>query len=40
VRLTSGNGSRLLIDVLRLLEDHQLAPATLAVREPSIEEVT
>jgi ABC-2 type transport system ATP-binding protein len=40
VRLTSGNGSRLLIDVLRLLDDHQLAPATLAVREPSIEEVT
>jgi ABC-2 type transport system ATP-binding protein len=39
VRLTSGNGSRLLIDVLRLLDDHQLAPATLAVREPSMDDV-
>jgi ABC-2 type transport system ATP-binding protein len=39
VRLTSGDGSRLLIDVLRLLDDHQLAPATLALREPSLDDV-
>jgi ABC-2 type transport system ATP-binding protein len=39
VRLTSGDGSRLLIDVLRLLDDHQLAPVTLAVREPSMDDV-
>ncbi|HEX8858609.1 MAG TPA: ATP-binding cassette domain-containing protein [Actinomycetes bacterium] len=39
VWLTSGDGSRLLIDVLRLLDDHQLAPATLAVREPSMDDV-
>jgi ABC-2 type transport system ATP-binding protein len=39
VRLTSSDGSRLLIDVLRLLDDHQLAPATLAVREPSMDDV-
>jgi ABC-2 type transport system ATP-binding protein len=39
VRLTSEDGSRLLIDVLRLLDDHQLAPATLAVREPSMDDV-
>jgi ABC-2 type transport system ATP-binding protein len=39
LRLTSDDGSRLLIDVLRLLDDHQLAPATLAVREPSMDDV-
>jgi ABC-2 type transport system ATP-binding protein len=39
VRLTSGDGSRLLIDVLRLLDDHQLAPVTLALREPSMDDV-
>ena len=39
VRLTSDDGSRLLIDVLRLLDDHQLAPATLAVRQPSMDDV-
>jgi daunorubicin resistance ABC transporter ATP-binding subunit len=39
MRLTSEDGSRLLIDVLRLLDDHQLAPATLAVREPSMDDV-
>ena len=33
IRLTSGNGSRELIDVLRALDDQGLAPATLAVRE-------
>src|SRR5215213_10303338 len=39
VRLTSDDGSRLLIDVLRQLDDHQLAPSTLAVREPSMDDV-
>ncbi len=39
IRLTSGNGSRELIDVLRALDDQDLAPATLAVREPSLDEV-
>jgi ABC-2 type transport system ATP-binding protein len=39
VRLASDDGSRLLIDVLRLLDDHQLAPITLAVREPSMDDV-
>src|SRR6266511_236203 len=39
IRLTSGNGSRELIDVLRALDDRDLAPATLAVREPSLDEV-
>ena len=39
VRLTSDDGSRLLIDVLRLLDDHNLAPATLAVRDPSMDDV-
>jgi daunorubicin resistance ABC transporter ATP-binding subunit len=39
IRLTSGNGSRELIDVLRALDDQQLAPATLAVREPSLDDV-
>jgi len=39
IRLTSGNGSRELIDVLRALDDRDLAPATLAVREPSLDDV-
>jgi ABC-2 type transport system ATP-binding protein len=39
VRLTSDSGSRLLIDVLRSLDDHGLAPATLALREPSLDDV-
>jgi len=39
VRLTSDDGSRLLIDVLRLLDDQDLAPATLAVRDPSMDDV-
>jgi hypothetical protein len=39
LRLTSDNGSRLLIDVLRLLDDQDLAPATLAVRDPSMDDV-
>jgi daunorubicin resistance ABC transporter ATP-binding subunit len=39
LRLTSDDGSRLVVDVLRLLDDHQLVPATLAVREPSLDDV-
>jgi daunorubicin resistance ABC transporter ATP-binding subunit len=39
IRLTSGNGSRELIDVLRALDDQGLAPVTLAVREPSLDDV-
>ena len=39
VRLTSDSGSRVLIEVLRSLDDHDLAPATLAVREPSLDDV-
>src|SRR5919201_258425 len=39
VRLTSDDGSRVLIDVLRLLDDQDLTPATLAVREPSMDDV-
>jgi ABC-2 type transport system ATP-binding protein len=39
IRLTSGNGSRELIDVLRALDDQGLAPTTLAVREPSLDDV-
>ena len=39
LRLTSDDGSRLVVDVLRLLDDHQLVPVTLAVREPSMDDV-
>jgi daunorubicin resistance ABC transporter ATP-binding subunit len=39
VRLTTAGGSRVLIDVLRSLEEDDLAPATLAVREPSMDDV-
>jgi ABC-2 type transport system ATP-binding protein len=39
VRLTSDNGSRVLIEVLRLLDDEGLTPTTLAVREPSMDDV-
>jgi daunorubicin resistance ABC transporter ATP-binding subunit len=39
LRLTSDDGSRLLIDVLRLLDDQDLAPMTLAVRDPSMDDV-
>jgi ABC-2 type transport system ATP-binding protein len=39
IRLATDDGSRLLIDVLRQLDDHDLAPATLAVREPSMDDV-
>src|SRR6266540_739932 len=39
VRLTSSEGSRVLIEVLRALDDEDLTPATLAVREPSLDDV-
>ena len=39
IRLTSDDGSRVLIDVLRSLDEQNLAPATLAVREPSMDDV-
>ena len=39
LRLTSDDGSRLLIDVLRLLDDQGLAPTALAVRDPSMDDV-
>ncbi len=39
VRLTSDDGSRVLIDVLRTLDSEDLAPATLTVREPSLDDV-
>src|SRR6266508_2838994 len=39
VRLTPTSGSRVLIDVLRSLVDERLPPATLAVREPSMDDV-
>jgi ABC-2 type transport system ATP-binding protein len=39
VRLTSDDGSRVLIDVLRSLDAENLTPATLNVREPSIDDV-
>jgi ABC-2 type transport system ATP-binding protein len=39
VRLTSDSGARVLIEVLRSLDDHDLAPVTLAVREPSLDDV-
>ncbi|HZD69535.1 MAG TPA: ATP-binding cassette domain-containing protein [Actinomycetes bacterium] len=39
VRLTTSGGSRVLIDVLRSLDQEDLTPATLAVREPSLDDV-
>jgi daunorubicin resistance ABC transporter ATP-binding subunit len=39
IRLTSDDGSRALIDVLRSLDEQDLTPATLAVREPSMDDV-
>ncbi|HEV8649595.1 MAG TPA: ATP-binding cassette domain-containing protein [Actinomycetes bacterium] len=39
LRLTSDNGARVLIDVLRFLDDQDLTPATLTVREPSLDDV-
>ncbi|HZD75043.1 MAG TPA: ATP-binding cassette domain-containing protein [Actinomycetota bacterium] len=39
IRLASQDGARVLIDVLRSLDDQDLTPATLAVREPSLDDV-
>jgi daunorubicin resistance ABC transporter ATP-binding subunit len=39
VRLGSNEGPRLLVDVLRELDGAQLAPTTLAVHEPSLDDV-
>jgi len=39
VRLTSEEGARVLIEALRVLDERQLAPATLTVREPSLDDV-
>jgi len=39
VRLTSDNGARLLVDALRMLDAEGIVPATLTVREPSLDDV-
>jgi ABC-type multidrug transport system ATPase subunit len=39
IRLASQDGAHVLIEVLRSLDDQQLTPATLAVREPSLDDV-
>jgi ABC-2 type transport system ATP-binding protein len=39
VRIPSNDGARLLIEVLRALDAEELAPASLAVREPSLDDV-
>jgi daunorubicin resistance ABC transporter ATP-binding subunit len=39
VRLSSSEGPRVLVDVLRRLDDAGLVPVTLAVREPSLDDV-
>jgi daunorubicin resistance ABC transporter ATP-binding subunit len=39
VRLSSNEGPRLLVDVLRELDGAQLSPTTLAVHEPSLDDV-
>jgi daunorubicin resistance ABC transporter ATP-binding subunit len=39
VRLTTHDGARLLVDALRALDGEQLVPATLTVREPSLDDV-
>ena len=39
IRITSDDGPRVLIDVLRELDADGLAPATLTVREPSLDDV-
>ncbi|MGH2528967.1 MAG: ATP-binding cassette domain-containing protein [Actinomycetota bacterium] len=39
LRLASGDGPRFLMDVLRSLDAQGLAPATLGVREPSLDDV-
>jgi len=39
VRITSNDGARILIDVLRMLDTNAVEPDTLAVREPSLDDV-
>jgi ABC-2 type transport system ATP-binding protein len=39
LRLTSDDGPSMLIEALRTLDEHDLAPGTLAVREPSLDDV-
>src|SRR6266702_2178607 len=39
VRLTSPDGSRVLVDVLRALDSGNVSPTTVAVREPSLDDV-
>jgi ABC-2 type transport system ATP-binding protein len=39
IRVTTEDGSRLLMEVLRTLDGQDLAPAKLAVREPSLDDV-
>ena len=39
VRLSSDEGARVLIEALRALDESQLVPATLTVREPSMDDV-
>jgi ABC-2 type transport system ATP-binding protein len=39
IRITSNDGARILIDVLRTLDTNAIEPDTLAVREPSLDDV-
>lgn len=39
LRITIQDGAKVLIEVLRLLDAHRLTPTTLAVREPSLDDV-
>ena len=39
LRITSNDGARILIDVLRTLDTNDIEPDTLAVREPSLDDV-
>ena len=39
IRITSNDGARILIDVLRMLDTNDVEPDTLAVREPSLDDV-
>jgi ABC-2 type transport system ATP-binding protein len=39
IRITSNDGSRVLIDALRSLDGADLTPTTVAVREPSLADV-
>jgi hypothetical protein len=39
IRISSGQGPRVLVDVLRRLDAGELEPATMSVREPSLDDV-